>query len=422
MRIPKPFSTPRRADSKTFQLTLNHTCGLPERVCAEWRRRSFLDLPEELSPYRNPRTKSAAAAGAVALIAYLKKKQSEGTARRVRAEDITVGTWIEKFTELETNPRTGINAAKNRPFSYNTLDGYKGYYNLHIKNDPICGLKMAEVEEEDILEFITRLSVSKLKDGRAMAGTRKFVLVVIFMRMVFNMYQRQNKRQSNPFQYIEKPHYRKAERDVLTEDEVMQFFMPGVLQDTMELAVCGAIFLSGLRRAEVSALKPEDLDWNTPKILLSRSYQRFNGKNKILSTTKGKKPRKTAFDPILQEAIKKLWDENGRHEFVFSNKNGKAIGSSWIKGRFKKWLERADIKLGGRKIVPHSARHSLASLLEARGVSLRYIQELLGHSDLKTTKGYLHSTEETIRVIGQKISEAREKKEAEQKVIPFKAS
>jgi site-specific recombinase XerD len=78
--------------------------------------------------------------------------------------------------------------------------------------------------------------------------------------------------------------------------------------------------------------------------------------------------------------------------------------------------------LGGRKIVPHSSRCSLASLLEERGVSLRYIQEMLGHFDLKTTKGYLHSTEKTIRDIGQKITETREKKEAEQKIFPFKVS
>jgi integrase len=145
-------------------------------------------------------------------------------------------------------------------------------------------------------------------------------------------------------------------------------------------------------------------------------------KPRVLGPPKGKKVRNVPFDPVLQEAIKKLWEENGRHEFVFSYKNGATPGPSWIHGRFTKWLEHAGIELGGRKIVPHSARHSLASLLEAKGVSLRYIQELLGHSDLKTTKNYLHSTEKTIRDIGQKISEAREKKEAEQRVIEFNVS
>jgi site-specific recombinase XerD len=68
----------------------------------------------------------------------------------------------------------------------------------------------------------------------------------------------------------------------------------------------------------------------------------------------------------MQEAIKKLWEENGKHEFVFSWENGEVIGPSWIYYNFKRWIDRAGIVLSGRKIVPHSARHSLASLLEAR--------------------------------------------------------
>jgi hypothetical protein len=48
---------------------------------------------------------------------------------------------------------------------------------------------------------------------------------------------------------------------------------------------------------------------------------------------------------------------------------------------------------------------------------------MLGHSDLKTTKGYLHSTEKTIRVIGEKITEARQQaQEPEKNIVEFKTS
>jgi site-specific recombinase XerD len=116
-----------------------------------------------------------------------------------------------------------------------------------------------------------------------------------------------------------------------------------------------------------------------------------------------------------------MWEENGRHEYVFCHPDGSILEPSWIRCRFPEWLRCAGIELGGRKIVPHSARHSLASLLEERGISLRYIQEMLGHSDLKTTKRYLHSTEKTIRDIGRKITETMQQ-EPEKEVIEFKIS
>jgi hypothetical protein len=192
-RVAKPFITPRRSDSKTFQLTLNTACGLPSRVCAEWRRRSFHDLPDELAQHRSPKTKPAAEAAAFALINYLKKKQEEGGARRIVIADITVGDWLEKFTRLETSPRTGINASKNRPYSIDTLKGYRGLFTCHIQGDPIISLKMAEIEEEDILEYMTRLSLKKKSVGGKkkketdipLGGTRTFAGVVGFIRMAF---------------------------------------------------------------------------------------------------------------------------------------------------------------------------------------------------------------------------------------------
>ena len=422
-RMSKPFKVRRRNDSRTFQVTLNPSCGLSAKVCLEWTRRSFQELPGELARHGNPKNKAAAEAAALALIKYLESKREEGSARRVTVQDITVGDWIEKFTQLESSPRAGFNASKNRPYSSDTVDTYRSYFVTHIEGDAFCSLKMAEVEEEDALEFVTRLSVRKLTDGRPMSGSRTFAGVVIFVRMAFKAYNRKNQRWFNPFQYIDPPMVNSRRRDALPEDEMVRLFAPGVLEDEMEMAVCSAMFLSGLRRSEIFALKPDCLDWHTPKITVRHAWQNFDSAGKrVLGPPKGKRERDAPFDPVLQEAIKKLWDKNGKHEFVFSYPDGTTPGPSWISGRFPKWLRKAGIELNGREIVPHSARHSLASLLEARSVSLRYIQELLGHSDLKTTKGYLHSTEKTIRDVGRKISEVMEGKGDDGKIVDFRVS
>jgi integrase/recombinase XerD len=419
----KPFTTPRRGDSRTFQLTINPTSGLPDKICREWQRKSFQDLPDGLSKYRNPRTKTAAEAGALALVQYLTKALEENNARRAPDGDITVGQWVEKFVNIETSPRTGRNAAKNRSYSPKTLDAYKTYFNTHIKGDPFAEIRMSEVDEEDVTVFTNRLSLKKKKNGDLLGGTRTSAGVIIFIRMAFKEYQKKHKRWLNPFQDLDPPQLNTGEHDALSEDEVLKLFAPGVLKDTMELAVCACMFLSGLRRAEIAALKPDCLDWVTPKITVKNAWQKYDNKDRVFGPTKSKKVREAPFDSILQEAIKKLWEENGQHEFVFSLKDGSYLHSSWIKRRFPKWLERAGIELGGRKIVPHSSRHSLASLLEERGVSLRYIQEMLGHSDLKTTKRYLHSTEKTIREIGKKINEAMQQtQEPADKVVEFKIS
>jgi len=95
----KPFNIICKKDCKTYRLTLNTSCGLPQRVCDDWKRRSFHLLPGELSNYRSPKSKAAAQAGAFALIEYLKKKHEDGSAKRILTDNITVGAWIEKFTK-----------------------------------------------------------------------------------------------------------------------------------------------------------------------------------------------------------------------------------------------------------------------------------------------------------------------------------
>jgi hypothetical protein len=66
---------------------------------------------------------------------------------------------------IKTSPRTSLNASKNRTYSIATIKLYKKYYDRHIKSDPIVMLKMAEIEEQDILDFNTRMSIKNFNMG-----------------------------------------------------------------------------------------------------------------------------------------------------------------------------------------------------------------------------------------------------------------
>jgi integrase len=164
------------------------------------------------------------------------------------------------------------------------------------------------------------------------------------------------------------------------------------------------MFWAGMRRAEIFGLKPEDLDWQSPGIKICRAWKLFNRKSKILGDPKWHKKREIPFPDILQAAIKELWAAYGQHEFVFCRKDGSLPGETFLRWHLPRWFKRAGIELNGRKIVPHSARHSLASVLEAKGVPLRYIGDMLGHSSLKTTRGYLHTVSGAINDMGAKIN------------------
>jgi hypothetical protein len=102
MKTSGPFHIYKRQDTKKYHLTLYPASGLPPEVCRNWQRKGFSRLPLELAVFREPRTKAAADAGALALIEYLKNqiKQPEEVRQIPRADagprdEITVGAWLE---------------------------------------------------------------------------------------------------------------------------------------------------------------------------------------------------------------------------------------------------------------------------------------------------------------------------------------
>jgi hypothetical protein len=237
----KPFVVQKRKDTKTWTITINTTSGIPASSCRLWKRKSFQNLPVELVQYQNPKNKSAAEAGAFALIQYLSNSVAES--KPVRSERITVGTWLEKFTKLNGNPHASRLIAKGRPYSIHTIKDYESKYKLYLEDDPCMAWRMDEIDETAMLEFISRMAERKMKDKVKMAGRRTFEIVLKFVRMAFKEYRKTHHEWTNPFIDIDSPTKLWNNReDILSEEEVVSLFRPAVLRDTMELAVCAAIF------------------------------------------------------------------------------------------------------------------------------------------------------------------------------------
>lgn len=73
-------------------------------------------------------------------------------------------------------------------------------------------------------------------------------------------------------------------------------------------------------------------------------------------------------------------------DFVCVDEMGNLRKPDYVSHKFKEILKKNSL----RKIRFHDLRHSCATLLLKKGISLREIQDWLGHSSSKTTERYAH--------------------------------
>jgi integrase/recombinase XerD len=78
----------------------------------------------------------------------------------------------------------------------------------------------------------------------------------------------------------------------------------------------------------------------------------------------------------------------------FTNIPGIKLNEDYVSKKFKKAVRACKLN---DKVHFHTLRHSFASLLVQKGVSLYVVKELLGHEDLATTQIYSHLQEDNLR-------------------------
>ena len=86
--------------------------------------------------------------------------------------------------------------------------------------------------------------------------------------------------------------------------------------------------------------------------------------------------------------------KNKSSDYLFLNKSGGRLSRFSFFKIIKKLLKDKNIN---KDVSPHTLRHSFATHMLENGADLRSIQELLGHSDISTTRIYTHITNKKVR-------------------------
>lgn len=197
--------------------------------------------------------------------------------------------------------------------------------------------------------------------------------------------------QANPLVEMPKMRRKKPLPKVLSMAECERLLSVYTVLDTplklRNQAMLEMLYGSGLRISELTELRLE-------QVFVQRGLIHVQGKG-----------GKTRVLPLGEEAKQALRDylAKARQElltlptdYVFLNRFGKGMS----RVGFFKIIRDLAIEAGlSQKVSPHMLRHSFASHLLSRGVDLRYVQELLGHSDISTTEIYTHVDLEDLKAM-----------------------
>jgi site-specific recombinase XerD len=171
---------------------------------------------------------------------------------------------------------------------------------------------------------------------------------------------------------------------LLNEDELARLF--NALENRKHKAMLFTIYSAGLRVSELVRLKLGDIDANRMQLFVERA--------------KGKKDRYVNLSPVLLDILRKYIQMLSKRpkEYLFeSEQTGTAYSTRTVQDIFHQAKQRAGIM---KEVGVHSLRHSFATHLLDKGVDIRYIKDLLGHFNIKTTERYLHvSKKQLVNII-----------------------
>jgi len=273
---------------------------------------------------------------------------------------------------------------KEKNYSHWTLLSYRGALEFFMRWCVECGhvdaLKITSLHIEDYRLYLN--GYAKSNGAPYLKNTINMNLHKI--RGFFKWLFKSGRILQNPTHDLELvKEGRRLPRNVLSETEMQKVLsipnttLPSGIRDR---AILEIFYSCGIRKRELMELKTDSLDFDSGSLFIEKGKNR---KDRIVPVGNGAiKWTKKFLDEIRQR-----WQSRVSVGRLFLNQQGKPIGDSHLNVLVKGYLEKAGINKPGSC---HVFRHSMATHMLENGADLRYVQEMLGHESIETTKIYTH--------------------------------
>jgi integrase len=256
-----------------------------------------------------------------------------------------------------------------------------------IKKHIIPGLghrKLQQLTIQHVDEFYT-----KKENERLSASTIRHMHAIL--RQALSYAVKNNLVTRNVCDYVSLPRIKRHEIQPLTVEQANEF-LAAAKGHRLEALFITAV-LTGMREGELLALRWQDIHFEEKCLQVHRSVRFFPGRGPVEGEPKtASSRRKIVLSPFLVDVLKqhrvhqlearlqagKTWED---HDLVFCNSCGGFTSPATLFDTFQKLLRNAGLP----HMRFHDLRHSAATFLLAKGVHIKVVQELLGHSNILIT-------------------------------------
>lgn len=195
--------------------------------------------------------------------------------------------------------------------------------------------------------------------------------------------------QKNPTLHLRVPRVQEKKRESFTFDEVRRILMfaTGYHNARTGTAVM-TLLLTGIRRGELLGLRWDDL--SVDSLTINRAVFMENGRPCVIEN-QAKTISSLRSVPLLPELAHYIFALPHTGQYVFGTKDGRLLSPRNFSRDYRVFFEHlheADPLV--RYLSTHCCRHTFATLSIASGTDIRIVQQILGHSDIKTTARYTH--------------------------------